>query len=360
MSIKEKLKPYLKDTLLWKLASAVKKYLRTIRDYLWIAGMFCLGWCSYGKMKAFMQEYGRRERIMKSRAKGLDIAPKIYNGKRILPLDEANELIGRAIEAGKPFMAGRFGSVELGAVWKVRDDGKGFIFPYRKSLAGLCSNAGFFPNDKNMMIKFASVMKEAVYQVNLMGVWFNLMEEWMLRTYGNNPEYCNLGSIEPYFSSCPWSSALKGKRVLVIHPFDKTITAQYKKHKLLFPGKNVLPEFELITQRAVQTIAGNKDDRFANWFDALDYMYSEAMKKDFDVAIIGCGAYGFPLAAKIKQAGKIAIHMGGSTQLLFGIKGRRWEEYKSQNWTEMLSNPEWVRPQEKPEGYKTIENGCYW
>ena len=42
-------------------------------------------------------------------------------------------------------------------------------------------------------------------------------------------------------------------------------------------------------------------------FDALNYMYNEAMKKNFDVAIIGYGAYGFPLVA---------------TQLLFGIIGR--------------------------------------
>ena len=45
------------------------------------------------------------------------------------------------------------------------------------------------------------------------------------------------------------------------------------------------------------------------------------MKFDFDVALIGCGAYGFPLAAKLKTAGKQAIHLGGVLQALFGIKG---------------------------------------
>lgn len=50
------------------------------------------------------------------------------------------------------------------------------------------------------------------------------------------------------------------------------------------------------------------------------------MKIDFDIAIIGCGAYGMPLAAKLKKTGKQAIHLGGETQLLFGIKGKWWEE----------------------------------
>lgn len=81
-----------------------------------------------------------------------------------------------------------------------------------------------------------------------------------------------------------------------------------------------MPEFELKVLKAVQTLAGGQDDRFTDWFEALDYMYCEALKMEFDVAIIGCGAYGMPLAAKLKQAGKKAVHLGGVTQILFGIK----------------------------------------
>ena len=33
-----------------------------------------------------------------------------------------------------------------------------------------------------------------------------------------------------------------------------------------------------------------------------------------------------PLAAFIKSIGKKAVHLGGSTQILFGIKGERWDE----------------------------------
>lgn len=362
MSIKERLKPYLKDTVIWKAVSFMKRCMIIARNYSCILGAFCLGWCSLDKLKGFIHEYGRREKITRLSKKGIDAAPKTYNGKRIINKEEANEVIGKAIEEGKPFMAGRYGSGELSAVWRVRDNGKGFIYPWHRALSGICSNAGFFPYDKNLMIKFADVMKEATYHVNLMAIWFNMMEEWMLRTYGNTPDYCRLHSIDPLTAPNPWSAKLKGRKVLIIHPFDKTIQAQYKKRELLFPGKNILPEFELRTVKAVQTIAGNRDKRFATWFDALEYMYNEAMKEDFDVAIIGCGAYGFPLAAKIKQAGKIAIHMGGVTQLLFGIKGRRWEtEYKG-DYPAMMNNPAWVRPSEedRPKGFETIEGGCYW
>ena len=79
------------------------------------------------------------------------------------------------------------------------------------------------------------------------------------------------------------------------------------------------------------------------------------------MAIIGCGAYGMPLAAKLKQAGKQAIHLGGATQLLFGIKGRRWEEnYPSKIAT--CFNADWTYPldSEKPKNGGTVEMGCYW
>lgn len=95
------------------------------------------------------------------------------------------------------------------------------------------------------------------------------------------------------------------------------------------------------------------------WFDALDYMYEECKQIDFDVAIIGCGAYGLPLAAKLKSHGKQVIHLGGATQLMFGIKGKRWDEMPE---ISKYYNEYWVRPNKNEvvkDGNK-VENGCYW
>ncbi len=80
-------------------------------------------------------------------------------------------------------------------------------------------------------------------------------------------------------------------------------------------------------------------------------------KKDFDIALIGCGAYGFQLASRIKQMRKQAVHMGGSLQTLFGIKGARWDI----NYAHMY-NESWVYPSEAetPNGYEKVEGGCYW
>ena len=80
---------------------------------------------------------------------------------------------------------------------------------------------------------------------------------------------------------------------------------------------------------------------------------------DFDIAIIGAGPYGFLLASHVKKMGKKAVHLAGATQILFGIKGKRWE---GKPFFQSLFNEYWVRPDEseKPAGFKKVESGCYW
>ena len=184
----------------------------------------------------------------------------------------------------------------------------------------------------------------------------------MIEEFAPNVNLTFLFRLEPWLASGrPWSAALAGKKVLVIHPFESTIQEQYKRRELIFPNSEILPRFELKTLKAVQTLCGEKDERFDTWFEALDYMYEQALNIDFDVAIIGCGAYGMPLASKLKDAGKQAIHLGGATQLLFGIKGYRWENHYPTKIATFF-NDAWVRPlaEEKPSNARTVEKGCYW
>jgi hypothetical protein len=154
--------------------------------------------------------------------------------------------------------------------------------------------------------------------------------------------------------------ALSGRRVLIVHPFVESIKRQYRRRERLFHDVQVLPEFDLITLRAVQSIAGTPTE-FCDWFEALEYMKRKIAKESFDTAIIGCGAYGFPLACYVKRLGKQAIHLGGITQILFGIIGKRWEgSYHSS--IKGLINEYWVRPlpEERPTFASRVESGCYW
>ena len=99
--------------------------------------------------------------------------------------------------------------------------------------------------------------------------------------------------------------------------------------------------------------------KHTSWHEALTKLKQEMSKKDFDVCLIGAGAWSLPLAAHAKSLGKIGIHLGGPLQILFGIKGRRWDEH------EVIStfyNKFWVRPSssENPKNSVSVEGGCYW
>ncbi|MCR5487756.1 MAG: hypothetical protein K6F35_09550 [Lachnospiraceae bacterium] len=122
-----------------------------------------------------------------------------------------------------------------------------------------------------------------------------------------------------------WIQALNGKKVLVISPFEKSIIAQHSVFEKVWKGYEKIPRFQLSTIKAVQSVRGMHPEGLDSWEQSLSYMFEQAMDKEFDVALIGAGAYSLPLGSMIKKVGKVAIHMGGDLQLLFGISGRRWD-----------------------------------
>ncbi len=227
------------------------------------------------------------------------------------------------------------------------------------------SNAGFFPATHENAMKFADMMIEDAKEVDMLGCWQE--KEKALTGQLKDAYKFPLRMLEPYWNEFKWTTAFKGKRILVIHPFAELIKSQYKKRESLFEDRNIMPEFEsLDVIKAVQSAGGS--DEYSDWFQALDYMKSEIDKLNFDICLIACGAYGFPLAAYVKRIGKKAIVWGGSLQLYFGIMGRRWrheEPFYSDGrliGLRLIKTDSWVNPgeNERPKNYKQIENGCYW
>lgn len=156
--------------------------------------------------------------------------------------------------------------------------------------------------------------------------------------------------------------------MLVIHPFAELIIKQYQRREQLFDNPDVLPEFDLKVIKAVQSLGGESNG-FADWFEALQYMKNEMDRTDYDICLIGCGAYGFPLAAHAKRQKKKVVHFGGELQLLFGIKGSRWEDplqaikcgLPRDFYQKLFINPAWVRPEEYKNAHSLkVENACYW
>jgi len=287
-----------------------------------------------------------------------------------------NDLIRSAIERGIPKMMSRLGFVEANVVLNYleiescKDDSR--LLKLDSALRGLRSrwdvnllsmlhqNAGVFPNDPETASKFSKLYLKCFSEMDILGVFGEVPgEHFLWRKYCPSATVIHVQSLEPYRDESPWSASLRGKKVLVIHPFDKSISQQYLKRIKLFPGRDVLPEFHLEAMPAVQSICGTPTG-FKNWFDALNAMKKEMASRDFDICIIGAGAYGLPLCNYAKEMGKIGIHMGGATQILFGIKGLRWEKFIPE--VAALYNDAWIRPDEceRPQESQKIEGGAYW
>ena len=280
-----------------------------------------------------------------------------FNHQKLLDLGETNRRIETMILSGKPVMVCRFGATELATV-------KTFDFEttskYQAQMHRLHMLSGVYPETEEVGKKFTKLMIGDIPEADLVGIWPQAFEGYYLRTYGKQGiEFSLLKNLNPWlYPEAPWTRALKEKKVLVIHPFDESIRSQYERREEIFPGTDILPEFELDVLKSVQSLGG-RDDRFATWFDAFEYMKEETLKRDFDVAVLGCGAYGFPLAAEIRRAGRQAIHFGGATQILFGIMGNRWNDDPV---IRQYMNDSWVRPREseKPKSAGSVENSCYW
>lgn len=182
--------------------------------------------------------------------------------------DQASEMIYNLLASGEPRMIARYGSNELSCVcnyigiqehhsWWRFIRWRGFYNRWNERVASaMSSNAGFFPSTPAMLERFSKLIIEDTKQLDLLASW--VPDEYYVRKFmPQGIPFIHLLLLEPYWGSNPWSRVLNGKNVLVIHPFVETIKRQYEeKRHLLFENKDVLPDFNLLTIKAIQTIGG--------------------------------------------------------------------------------------------------------
>lgn len=289
------------------------------------------------------------------------------------------EKIKKFINSDEPVMLARFGTFELftfinylQVTGQMKDSGKYNFLSYirdkcypnfytRKAKHFMLNNAGFFPVDDESLTKWGNLVKADLELLDALFIWQDA--EKYIESYTNSAEKIICSDMYyPYMFKNPWTEALEGKKVLVISPFAPLIESQYKNNRTkLFKDKKVLPEFkELKTIEAYNVLGGNNSyENINSWFDALENMKEKMDNVDYDIALIGCGAYAFDLAAHAKRMGKKSITMCGSHSILFGIYGTRFSKYLDEIG---VLNEYWIRPGDKfkPEGYEKVENGAYW
>ena len=283
-------------------------------------------------------------------------ACNIYSGKEVCVGEKSCEIIKEYFSSNKPCFIGRFGLSEFKTL---------YTYLYKKSRYSnhlknlMCS---IYPNKIENYDRFAKELLETAKNADVLAAWQNADECKVCKEHLQNiKHYISCQDLMPLNYENPWMQILQDKKVLVINPFADTIQKQYKKRELLFKNPKVLPEFELLTLKPPYITKENISNQpFESWFKARDFIKEQISEIDFDIALIGAGPFAMFLGDFCIFFGKKAITTCGDTQLLFGIIGQRWLDYYPE--IAALMNEHWIRPQpnERPEGYKKVENGCYW
>ena len=235
-----------------------------------------------------------------------------------------NDKIAHVIKSNTPAAIGKLGSTELRALraylrYKQTQNRDETSAPFRKPLF---ENAGVHPGDYKTFAAWADFWLASVLpQMTHIGTWFNFNESRIIRRYAKNAAVYHSYGLEPYRFPNPWSAELAGKKVVVVSPFSQTIRHQYPlREKIWAAHPRVMPEFDLHTVQC-PTHPHLVRPKHDNWFGSLEDMKQQIVKTNFDVLLVGAGAYSLPLCSFAKSLGKIGIHLGGnpSCSLAFSV-----------------------------------------
>jgi len=292
---------------------------------------------------------------------------------------EGADRISDTILSKSPFFIGRNGSTEMEAAifWSTyrntSSTKRDSFLPWPSpTLRKLYRGVGIWPQTVEAADAWAKEYVEGLAYLDVVAAgWYEpyrVEEKLLLNTHSPQAPHIPLRSLEPYYveSALHWTQYLAEKRVAVVSSFSETIRKQVKNSGIWLHSQTILPPTTTwIPIRSYYPPDVSMGDNtgwpqgIENWDGAVTMMVKEIEASGASVALIGCGGLGMILGARLKRLGISSIIMGGAIQVLFGIKGLRWETHAtiSKFW-----NDSWVWPDlcETPTGAIKIEGGCYW
>ncbi len=283
-----------------------------------------------------------------------------YHRRRIWSAKEAGLKLALIVQEGTSAAIGKIGRVESQALrLYLKHQSQPKSICWGREGERLHKNAGVFPPRPEAYRTFCEVFLESLEHVSHLAVWHTPGESKVVNSYMPNAELLELEALVNTKHFAVWTQHLAAKSVLIIHPFAQSVEKQFQRREKLWPElPGILPDFQLQT---IQTplSAALVESPYPDWMRGLESLKKEMAGKAFDVALIGAGAWSLPLASHARMLGKIGIHLGGITQILFGIKGGRWDR---EDPISSQYNEYWVRPSETetPANVEIIEKGCYW
>jgi hypothetical protein len=276
-------------------------------------------------------------------------------------MQKDNLYIKEIIKENKPFFIGRIAGCELKVAYYFQ---QGIIIDELKELE---NNAGIYNKDRESLKIYTKKLIESYDNCTIIAEWEQ--EGKVFEHTGSGQEFItkrtpkipkiDARALEPYYFKDNWMPSLKGKKILIVHPFAKTLEKQTKNIKDIFPDMSWFENCNIDFIMPPLTLAGNHKNK--DWQEHLSIFIEQLRtKNEFDIALVAAGGYGMLIADYIfSKMNKSVMYIGGALQLFFGIIGKRWFDNKE---ILKLVNDYWIRPniKDKPENFTRVEKGCYW
>ena len=251
---------------------------------------------------------------------------------------------------GAPVLIGRLGSTEAQETVNIAEGRTPHPALAANSGVFASSNESVWPTWRAFMSEYLAAVRDA-----------DMMQLWPLQCPESVAFMCYFNVVRPLtfyhgglleLLDLAEALARRRARVLVVSPWASSIARNLPNLHLIHPSRN-LTGLRVRVLRAPLTYtptwhAFSIANKLFNWTDALAALKNAAShewslgtrRARSHVVLLGCGAYGMPLAAHAKRAGLSSIYLGGALQLLFGIRGARWDSILPSGTV----NEYWTRP----------------
>ena len=221
----------------------------------------------------------------------------------------------------------------------------------------LINNAGFNGDDKDFK-KWKNDYNKALYNAN-----YNL-QVVSCTSFSITGDY--LIKLNLYIKTLPYLEILEvwlmymkafkkaNKKIGIICGFSDEFKKKYKNIKNIFPNDDI--SNMNLTFIKTPNGCGNEKITYKKTIDDIKYKITKENK--CDIYLVACGAYGLPICDYVKEIGSNSVYIGGFIQLLFGLKGSRWDIRPE---ISKYYNKHWTYPEYRPPNHKLIENkNNYW
>jgi hypothetical protein len=290
---------------------------------------------------------------------------------------ELNNQLKRAIQSKKGFAFGKIGFSEqfiLGYL-PFLESSSNILHTkaYETVLRFHCEKqTGVFPTTPDFLAEFADFYTKTVRNLDVLGSFGADQEKELIIKNKLNVQLVPYKDMEPDRSvpeqveNC-YLPLFENKKILYISPFAELLKERSSKeiyekvwdkiNKKWFYPKEVCA-VEIPYSYITECSTHKKYTTSLNLFKSI---CEEIDKQDYDVALIGAGALGIPLASYIKEQNKIGLSLGGHLQVMLGINGSRWRN--DDYWKKNYINNAWIDMPSKyhPNQKNTLtDSGAYW